>query len=389
MRTTTDISDVTISSKDDSDSTLANFFLSGLMLFICIVCCKAGRNICECIKSFLLQGVRCTCCDNVSGRLTCCDDVSGRFTCCDNVSGRLTCCDNVSCDYSSCLKRIHQGRETLASRVREYWERYRRNSRNNAHTEAPPTVTSSPDRLLLDDHPIHSSLNEDYSHPSPTHIPPPSYGSVVTASSHPPPSYEEFQRMDVSSTTNNANIRALSPDSVILSHTDYDSDDSFVSANSYQYAYSTQEFLVSYDSIVTNPSQPPPSYEDFQRMDDSSTTSNATRAPSPDSVPLSPIDNNSEDLLPSAESSQHTYSTQDPPPSYDSIVTDPSIPPPRYNEVQGTGGRGSAGNANRRSPIASSSSPINDHFIYLSMDEDSSRTPMVPSPPLFFQSTTV
>lgn len=355
MRTTTDISDVTVSSEDDTDSTIASLFISGLMLFICIVCCKAGSNICECMKSLLLQAVRCT------------------------------CCDNVSCDCSSYLKRIHQGRET--SREREYWERYRSNSRNNAHTEAPPTVTSSPVRLLLDDHPIHSSLNEDYSHPSPTHIPPPSYGSVVTASSHPPPSFEEFQRVDVSSTTSNANIRALSPDSVILSHADYDSDDSFMSANSYQLAYSTEEIPVLFDSIVNNPSQPPPSYEDFQRMDDSSITCNATRAPSSFSVPLSPTD----DSFPNADSSHRAYSPQDhPPPSYDSVVSDPTLPPPSYDEVQGTGVSTTTSNANTRtSTIAYSSSQINNHFIYSSVNEDNSSTSVTLGPPLFFQCTTV
>nr|XP_034323140.1 uncharacterized protein LOC117688805 [Crassostrea gigas]XP_034323141.1 uncharacterized protein LOC117688805 [Crassostrea gigas] len=317
MKTTTDISDVTVSSKDGSKGTIANFLLSAVMLLICIFCCKAGRNICECIKSFLLQGVRSTCCDNASSRLTCCDD----------VSDRLTCCDHVSCDCSSCLKRIHQGREALASRVREYWERYRSNSRNNAHTEAPPTVTPPPDRLLLDDHSIHSSLNEDYSHPSPTHIPPPSYGSVVTASSCPPPSYEEFQRMDVST---NAIIRALSADSVIPAQNDYDSDDSFVSAISYQLANSTQEIPVLFDSILNNSSQPSSCYEDFQRMDDSSHTSNAARAPSSCFVPLPPTD----DSFPNNDSSHRANSSQDPPPpSYDSVVTDPALPPPSYDEM--------------------------------------------------------
>lgn len=281
----------------DSASTLISLLFSGLLLFICIVCFKAGRNICEYMKSLLLDAVRCT------------------------------CLDHVSCDCSVCLKRIHQGSEALASRVREYWEGDRRNSRNNAHTEAPPTVTSSPDRLLLDDYPVHSSLNEDYSHPSPTHIPPPSYGSVVNESSHPPPSYEEFQRMDGSSTTNNTHIRALSPDSVTLSHTDYESED----AISYQHAYSTQEIPVLFDSIVNNSSQPPPSNEDFQLMDDSSTTSNdATRAPSSFSDPLPPTDHS----FPNIDSSHRANSSQDPPPpSYDSIVTDPTLPPPSYDEV--------------------------------------------------------
>lgn len=317
MKTTTDISDVTVSSKDDSKGTIANFLLSAVMLLICIFCCKAGRNICECIKSFLLQGVRSTCCDNASSRLKCCDD----------VSDRLTCFGHVSCDCSSCLKRIHLGREALASRIREYWERYRSNSRNNAHTEAPPTVTSSPDRLLLDDHSIHSSLNEDYSHPSPTHIPPPSYGSVVTASSCPPPSYEEFQRMDVST---NAIIRALSADSVIPAQNDYDSDDSFVSAISYQLANSTEGIPVLFDSILNNSSQPSSCYEDFQRMDDSSHTSNAARAPSSCFVPLPPTD----DSFPNNDSSHRANSSQGPPPpSYDSVVTDPALPPPSYDEM--------------------------------------------------------
>lgn len=42
MKTTTDISDVTVSSKDDSKGTIANFLLSAVMLLICIFCCKAG-----------------------------------------------------------------------------------------------------------------------------------------------------------------------------------------------------------------------------------------------------------------------------------------------------------------------------------------------------------
>lgn len=356
IRTTTDISDVTVPSEDNYDpgSTLASLFISGLMLFICIVCCKAGRNVCECMKSFLLDAVRCT------------------------------CCDNVSCDCSVCLKRIHQGREALASRVREYWEGDRRNSRNNAHTEAPPTITSSPDRLLLDDHSIHSSLNEDYSHPSPTHIPPPSYGSVVPASSHPPPSYEEFLRMDGGSTTSYTNIRSLSPDSIILSHTDYESED----AISYQHAYSIQEIPALFDSIVNNPPQPPPSYEDFQLMDNSSTTSNdATRAPSSFSDPLPPTDNS----FPNADSSHRAYSTHDPPPpSYDSIVTDPTLPPPSYDEVFGVGVSSITSNANiRRSPISSPSSPVNDRFIDSFVNEDDSRTSVTLGPPLFFQYTTV
>lgn len=361
MRTTTDISDIIGSKEEDPDTTIASLFVSGVMLFICVVCCKAGRAICECLKSYLLQALRCT------------------------------CCDDVSCDCSACLKTIHQVRETLASRVTEYWERGRSNSRNNANTEAPSTGTSPPDRLLLDDHSIHLSLHEDYSNPSPTHIPPPSYGSVVTASLQPPPSYEEF--MSVGSSAINANTGAPSPDGVLantLRPVEYDSDDSFVSAESYSHVHSTQEIPTSFDSNVTLPTQPSPSYEDFQRIDVSSTTNNSTWTPSSYSFPLPPIDDNRDDSFTNADSSDLAHSDQGPPPAYDSIVSDPTLPPPSYEEVQGTAGSGSTSNANVRwSPTAPSPSTINDYFINSSMNEDDPRTSLTLGPPLFFQSTTV
>lgn len=133
--------------------------------------------------------------------------------------------------------------------------------------------------------------------------------------------------MDVST---NAIIRALSADSVIPAQNDYDSDDSFVSAISYQLANSTEGIPVLFDSILNNSSQPSSCYEDFQRMDDSSHTSNAARAPSSCFVPLPPTD----DSFPNTDSSHRANSSQDPPPpSYDSVVTDPALPPPSYDQM--------------------------------------------------------
>lgn len=108
--------------------------------------------------------------------------------------------------------------------------------------------------------------------------------------------------MDVST---NAIIRALSADSVIPAQNDYDSDDSFVSAISYQLANSTEGIPVLFDSILNNSSQPSSCYEDFQRMDDSSHTSNAARAPSSCFVPLPPTD----DSFPNNDSSHRANSS--------------------------------------------------------------------------------
>lgn len=52
MKIIIDILDVIVFFKDDFKGIIVNFFFLVVMLFICIFCCKVGRNICECIKFF-------------------------------------------------------------------------------------------------------------------------------------------------------------------------------------------------------------------------------------------------------------------------------------------------------------------------------------------------
>lgn len=94
-----------------------------------------------------------------------------------------SCCRNfVSCDCSVCKARSRRCLETITSLFSRRTE-INRDSRNSS-AETPPTIPVSRLSIIIVDQRIDPT----------TMTLPPSYDSIVTDPSHPPPSYEEALR---------------------------------------------------------------------------------------------------------------------------------------------------------------------------------------------------
>lgn len=166
METTTDILSITTSETPEYNELFSlSGSLLGMVFFIVIFCGCICKH-----SSFRDQTRGCSCCDNISCSLSDCESTVWR------------CWNKVSCVCSVC--------GVCKSGVRRCWgtitNTFSRRTESNCTTgntniEAPPTDMAP--RLF--------SVIVD---PAPSMTLPPSYDSIVTDPSQPPPSYEEAMR---------------------------------------------------------------------------------------------------------------------------------------------------------------------------------------------------